>query len=906
MIPLSLELKNFLSYGSSVQTIDFKDYSLICLSGKNGNGKSAILDAITWVLWGQARKVSGTVKPDEGLLRLGQTRMMVSLVFNFSNQIYRVRREFTKTYGKPLMSLDFEIYDKSGDKFLALTDKTIKQTQENIEKLLGLDYQTFTNSAFLRQGGSDEFSKKTPKDRKQILSNILGFSRYDNLMTMALSYAKKINDDYKIGLSLQENIQKEILTEPDLAVLLGVEEEKLKNLKLTIINIEEDLKKREQDYSSFLKLKDNFLFLKKELDLVNQKIVLKLSEYKDLIISWKKTHYQFIKLNNINNLEAQKKLLTEKNKILTHNQKELLNLQEELLTLKELLQKTSSIIKDKNSIYINELKLNIQKNDMELNQLLSGKKEKEKELLEYLNKQIVYKKELDLLAKDLSDYKKHEDYLNNFNKIFEKRRSFYAVLIQRGNWLKSSLSDIKEKIETIKKQESPVCPLCEQVLTLKRKVFLSNKFLGEFNLLQYRLLRPTNVIKSLKDLLLKQHEELKKLQEKDSFYKNQNAKSIELQKTMQDLDAKIEITNKLLVDLSQSIFILENKIKQDKNNFLEIEKQQLELLAKNSEILLINNKIKDIEILKNKIVYDSLQHKIIHENLMDIDSKLELLNTFEEEKLLQSNKRSKIFNIYLQLKELKINKFKLEKEILDLNFNSEFEIELNNVKVKLKENYEKELLARDFILQNIAKYSHELSRIKELKSKFESKKIELENLSIEIAEYQLLANAFSKNGIQALLIEQAIPQIEEEANNILGRLTDNQAQIFIESLRDLKGGGVKESLDIKISDSTGVRPYEMFSGGEAFRIDFALRIAISKLLAKRSGIALQTLIIDEGFGSQDEDGLSRLMEAIYTIKSDFAKIIVVSHLDSFKENFPVHFIVQKDSSGSYVTVHERG
>ena len=134
----------------------------------------------------------------------------------------------------------------------------------------------------------------------------------------------------------------------------------------------------------------------------------------------------------------------------------------------------------------------------------------------------------------------------------------------------------------------------------------------------------------------------------------------------------------------------------------------------------------------------------------------------------------------------------------------------------------------------------------------------------------------AKNGIQALLIEQAIPEIEQEANELLGRLSQNQAQVFIESQRDLKSGGVRETLDIKISDTMGVRPYEMFSGGEAFRIDFALRIAISKLLARRAGTALQVLIIDEGFGSQDEEGLQRLMQALYTVQEDFEKIIIVS------------------------------
>ena len=129
---------------------------------------------------------------------------------------------------------------------------------------------------------------------------------------------------------------------------------------------------------------------------------------------------------------------------------------------------------------------------------------------------------------------------------------------------------------------------------------------------------------------------------------------------------------------------------------------------------------------------------------------------------------------------------------------------------------------------------------------------------------------------------------------MLSRLTNNQAHIFIESLRDLKKGGTKETFDIKISDAAGIRPYELFSGGEAFRIDFALRIAISKFLARRAGTSLQTLIIDEGFGSQDEEGLSTIMDALYKIQDDFAKIIIVSHLPSMKDQFPVILLLKKD------------
>src|SRR6202035_3891004 len=106
MIPLKLHLKNFLSYGSPTQTVDFTPYHLICLSGQNGHGKSALLDALTWAIWGQARKGLGSTKADEGLIRLGQTNMVVTLDFMCNKQTYRVRREFTYDRGKGVAQLD--------------------------------------------------------------------------------------------------------------------------------------------------------------------------------------------------------------------------------------------------------------------------------------------------------------------------------------------------------------------------------------------------------------------------------------------------------------------------------------------------------------------------------------------------------------------------------------------------------------------------------------------------------------------------------------------------------------------------------------------------------------------------------------------------------------------------------
>src|SRR5206468_4987627 len=112
-----------------------------------------------------------------------------------------------------------------------------------------------------------------------------------------------------------------------------------------------------------------------------------------------------------------------------------------------------------------------------------------------------------------------------------------------------------------------------------------------------------------------------------------------------------------------------------------------------------------------------------------------------------------------------------------------------------------------------------------------------------------------------------------------------------------------ETLDIKISDAAGTRRYEMYSGGESFRINFALRIALSRLLAGRSGARLETLFIDEGFGSQDQEGRDRLIEAIHAVQDDFKRILVITHIDELKDRFPARIEVTKGPFGSQVAIY---
>ena len=196
-----------------------------------------------------------------------------------------------------------------------------------------------------------------------------------------------------------------------------------------------------------------------------------------------------------------------------------------------------------------------------------------------------------------------------------------------------------------------------------------------------------------------------------------------------------------------------------------------------------------------------------------------------------------------------------------------------------------------------------LSALDQLRDQRERLSLSRQEVGETVGRLKILERAFGRNGVQALLIEQALPIIEDRANDLLDRLTGGEMRVSFSTQRQLKSrDALAETLDIHIRDNVGERPYEMYSGGEAFRVNFAIRIALSRLLAQRAGARLQTLVIDEGFGSQDPEGRQRLIEAINTIQGDFAKVLVITHIDELKDAFPVRIEVTKGSEGSMIQV----
>ena len=196
-----------------------------------------------------------------------------------------------------------------------------------------------------------------------------------------------------------------------------------------------------------------------------------------------------------------------------------------------------------------------------------------------------------------------------------------------------------------------------------------------------------------------------------------------------------------------------------------------------------------------------------------------------------------------------------------------------------------------------------LAALETLRSRLVRLEEERGRLARRLGLLKELRLAFGVNGIPAMIIEHTLPRLEAEANDVLARLSGGRMHIRFETQRLTKKGTTRETLDLIISDEEGERPYENFSGGERFRIDFAVRIALSRLLAHRAGVQLRSLFIDEGFGTLDADGRRRLIEAVKAVQDDFDLILVVTHIAEMQEAFPVRIRVgRRAGEGSRVWV----
>lgn len=1001
--------------------LDLTSVNVACLSGSNGAGKSALLDAVTWALWEEGRSSS-----DE-LIRLGQREMWVEVNFHLEGQDYRVRRSRQKTAGKgggrgsSKGTLELQVAsgkqaaadnpDVPDRAYTSLTGAHMRQTQERLSELLRMEYQTFVNSVYLKQGKADEFTTRLPSERKQILGDILGLSYFDRLQESAREQARQLKAQAELmeaslqaaggvdnalerglqgmeqmNLRLQEAAQKVDFYESSLEELkrrlqeINLAENNCRQGQRQRTDLENDLRSLSQQEES----KQHKIQSLQDLFAQSPQIEQAIIEFDQLKARVEKLDRSAMLLQDLN--AEQMKLQTEIAQIQSRLEVELAhaksNLQDCQQKQSKLLQDTAGAEKitqahkefktllGKESVLSANQEAFVQLNarsESLMSQVVEAKIRLEAECQQKLGQLSDY----DQLIQSSGLIDEEQLELQKQASDLDKLEAEFELVEQKGLTLKSEIEAGENKQSELKRlqqvnldkmaelhqhRDSSVCPLCSATIVDRAAVIA--KYEGDNRNLDAELAK-------LADLLEKKQDEL-------TFMRRQYRDLRQKLEGRKQLDTSIGRFNEKLAALgrardSQKQLQAEvEKLKQrlDKQDYAQLERESL--IAVKAELHKLDF---------DPVIYANLQAQIrsgrhVEFRYQQLQKDLEQLKTLEAElprmqeslleleRQLQDKSLGKEFHVQLQKindeitalgydrQEHELIKGKLAKLIPSSQLHQDLararqeqpvlEEELQSCRkqvaakseqlAQLDENlvlWQQQLAQLPSISAQIAELEPSLAnhrqnkqqlaeqaavlksqqtQLLEQKYSLELQKKQLEEVRNRQDDYTYLAEAFGKKGIQAVIIENAIPEIESEANKILSRLSENQMHVALATQHKTKSGNMVETLDLLIGDELGTRNYELYSGGEAFKVDFAVRVALSRLLARRAGAKLETLIIDEGFGSQDEVSRQRLVKAINAIRGDFARILVITHISEVREMFPVQIQVSKSAGESRVQV----
>ncbi len=1010
MIPLQLSLKNFLSYTEA--SLDFTGLHTACICGANGAGKSSLLEGITWAIWGECRAVS-----EDDAISNGAMDVRVDFTFQMHGEICRVIRTRQRDGSG---GLEFQI-QTDGGQFRTLTQKGMRSTQTLIDEYLKIDYDTFINSAYLRQGKADEFMLKKPADRKQILADLLKLDRYEQLADRAKDAAKEykvqvdvLTDnlaDYRIQLAeidrikqqqseatveiarlqqLQATNERELESVKTIArqrdtwqQQLNWEQKRDRELTQTAIQIQTDIQlvtneknridgllNREDEiaiaYQEYLALQQQSEVLDRQFDthqqaqLNQQQLQQQLDrQAQELQLTLGKTQAEFTLIiqqerelatilatagdvaTGIAELQLCRQRLAEFDRLQT----EVLPLQQQRLLLSSKIDRETAQIQAK------------------LNELILRERQIQTKANEY-PQLITRRSQLDTQITELDNKKVYQERLKE--KGLAKGEQIQSTEADCRNYQRQ-LVEVVKKLELLETPDAS-CPLCDLPLDENHWQHVLTTAETERSQLEQQ-------ISATQEERARYERERQTLRQEYQQLKEELISYESLREQRGTLQAKLDSISELQINLEE-IAIEKQQIQQAIASKSYVSELQAELVALTAKLQATNydeqshalargdvdklrwseikqEKLKDAERKQQQSIEQKakLSTKIteLEANINQLQTNSELRNELTEiERQIASlgydrnfhqqvtTKLRQAQSIQLQYQEVQqakliypqtLDRIRLleinDRQNLEIQQQAKLEIDRIGAEIakipdphdKIAE-IERQLTERrqqlDTNLSVLGRLEQQLTQLENIKEQLRSQEQQLETYKQQQKIYDELSKAFGKNGIQALVIENILPQLEAESNQILTKLSNNQFHVRFITQKATKGSRVKkasiktakyiDTLDIVIGDVNGTRSYETYSGGEAFRINFSIRLALAKLLSQRAGTPLQMLIVDEGFGTQDREGCDRLIAAINAISADFACILAVTHMPQFREAFQTRIEVRKTNHGSQLQV----
>jgi len=1060
VIPQQLTLKNFLSYREA--TLNFRGLHVACICGANGAGKSSLLEAIAWVVWGQSR-----ASTEDDIINQGSMEALVDFTLQCHDQTYRIIRS---RYRGQATTLEFQVLSPTG--FRSLTERGVRATQQIISQHLRLDYDTFINSAYLRQGRADEFMLKRPSDRKQILADLLKLNQYDEIAEQAKEKARQ----FKAELTVLERSFEESSAQlrkgeglaneaANLTIELTQKQQQQTDYGDRLRQLHQ-IQQQQQDWRQQLTaqqqqqqhLQQDCQRLQQDLNnLQQQRQPLKAMLAEGQAIAVRYAHYQ--------DLQAQEEIQTAK--FQTHQaaqaqRQQLLQEQaEQIALLKDQLrqgqaqqdalhqqqQENQQILGKADEIevalgHLRQARAKLSELDqlqMKASPLLQRRHQLQTQLdraqarlmarLEELQslqqhleaqqqQQPQLQQTLQEITQQIDHFEKRRSYQQQVREKGVERRNFLERLHERQREFERELADLDQKLVLLRREHPPKeiqqthstehtslevngtrggspyalyqpstevsvehlplfpadysppskpyppCPLCdrpldeqhwqhvlqhhqheqqeihqqlwvirEQLTTSDREIrVLRQEYrdvdkelvhygsaLERRGQLQEQLQRSEEGLERLQGVLAEQREIERSLQ--------QNDYAVDLAEELRLIDASLQQLNyddknhalaRGQVDRSRWAEIKQAEMKQAQRRQAQVEQRLPALAASIAQLKAsleavvhapLQQQIDELDRRLSVIGYSLEQHTALRQTLRQEQSSQlryqELLQAQHHYPHLQQRSQELAVLVGDRRQALQTVIAQVESLQKRLQNNSDPGSEIQALETQIRQNR----IQLDHHLAQLGRLQQQQQHLEAFKTQHAELTTQIQTTRHQLRVHQEISQAFGKNGLQALMIENVLPQLEAEANQILGRLSANQLHIQFVTQRSNRKSKIPnpkliETLDILISDIHGTRPYETYSGGEAFRVNFAIRLALARLLAQRSGTALQLLIVDEGFGTQDEAGCDRLISSINAIAADFACILTVTHMPHLKEAFQTRIEVYKTENGSQVRIME--
>lgn len=899
---------------------------LYLITGDTGAGKTTIFDAIIYALYGEA---SGNIRTTDMLRSKyanADTATFVELTFVFKDKTYIVRRN--PEYLRPSKRGEGRFTKESAKAQLTMPDKEVitglVSVNNKIIEIIGLNKNQFSQIAMLPQGEFMRLLLADTKQRIEIFREIFDTEPYlllqDRIKRDANELYRLVSDYKKSMAQYVADVYCDENSEYNQA-LINIKNDSQMSIKEILDIIDKVIA---QDKSCADEYDKAIISIDKGIDQLNSKLTIAIQtdrikdDYKSALIQLNNLTEEYENVYSIYKAECEKD--SERNELLLNIEKS-----SEKLESYELLEKYK---KDygKKLDKINNITQDIHEDTNSLNECIKqiDNCKKEAEILK--NTEL----EIEKLNSKISDIIKKKEAVEYLKDVFERKikavsqadeakdryMSAFAAYEEANNrYLKMEKAFFNEQagIMAAALAEGEPCPVCGSV-THPVPAVAGDDAPTEMQLKKYKIYvedksKECSELSSQSGLLSGQAESMNNMFFSSIVNFNTQWKEA-LDNSSDDETIRVDIIQ-LLADLGK---ILDEAMLEKKNADENISKY-------NNLIKMLSDYDKKVEQFKDKINKSknelailSTQNKNMQKQISQLEKELGNKDIMQAKKLINDMKLKKVqldkayeaakkqYDEYtINIKTLKNRISDLQKQISHTDKQKTPDIDIPMYQKQLEDMKKERLKLRekknivDIRIANNEKVYKSIERVNEKSEKSEKHYSWLRTLSDTVNGS---LSGKSRIKLETYVQMSFFDRIIMRANTRFMRLTDGQYELKRSDSKDNYKNQTGLELDIIDHYNGTIRSVKSLSGGEAFEASLSMALGMSDEIQSRSGgIQIDTMFIDEGFGSLDDESLSQAVKVLNSLSSSDRLIGIISHVSVLKDRIDKQIVVSKGKTG---------